>query len=152
MAKLSETTSGAAMTFLKISALCSLAALSACSIPARPQVPAGQLGLVMDLTAFNRGQCDVVGDGFAVEKTVVLNGDYFKVVGNIYNSQLVCTLDNGQRVRTVTHHQFYDQGQFTYAAIVVGRILGAGETEIYGYNDGPNGKVDVNGFFVFEAY
>jgi hypothetical protein len=126
-------------------------ALSACT-PSRPQVPAGQLGLVMDLTAANRGQCDVVGEGITVEKSVVLNGDYFKVVGNVYNAQLVCTLDNGQRVRSITHHQFYDQGGFNYAAIVVGRILGVGETEIYGYNDGPNGKVDVNGFFVFEAF
>lgn len=127
-----------------------LTALSACA-PARPQVPQGQLGLVMDMTAFNAGQCDVVGDGIAVEKTTVLGGDYFKVVGNIFNSQLVCNLPNGQRVRTVTHHQFYDQGGFDYAAIIVGRVRGPGDVEIYGYNDGPNGKVDVDGFFVFDA-
>lgn len=142
---------GTAMSFRKAITATALIATTACA-PARPQVPDGQLGLVMDMTAFNRGQCDVVGEGIAVDKSVVLNGDYFKVVGNIFNSQLVCTLDNGQRVRTITHHQFFDQGGFNYAAIVVGRIQGAGETQIYGYNDGPNGKVDVDGFFVFEAF
>lgn len=126
-----------------------LTGLTACA-PARPQVPAGQLGLVMDMTAFNKGQCEVVGDGIAVAKTTVLGGDYFKVVGDIFGSQLVCVLPNGQRVRTITHHQFYDQGGFNYAAIIVGRIQGDGDVQIYGYNDGPNGKVDVDGFFVFE--
>ena len=126
-------------------------ALSACA-PARPQVPSGQLGLVMDMTAFNKGQCEVQGDGIAVEKSTVLGGDYFKVVGNIFNSALVCILPSGQRVRTYTHHQFYDQGGFDYAAIVVGRIQGDGDVEIYGYNDGPNGKVDVDGFFVFDEF
>lgn len=126
--------------------------LAACSAPTRPVVPDGQLGLVMDMTAFNRGQCDVQGDGIAVEKSTVLNGDYFKVVGNVFNASLVCILPNGQRIRTITHHQFYDQGGFNYAAIVVGRIQGDGDVPIYGYNDGPNGKVDVDGFFVFEEY
>lgn len=128
-----------------------LTAFAACA-PARPVVPSGQLGLVMDMTAFNRGQCEVEGDGIAVEKTTVLGGDYFKVVGNLFNSSLTCILPNGQRVRTYTHHQFYDQGGFNYAAIVVGRIQGDGDVEIYGYNDGPNGKVDVDGFFVFEEF
>jgi hypothetical protein len=123
-------------------------AITACA-PARPVVPQGQLGLVMDMTAFNRGQCDVVGQGFAVEKTTVLNGDYFKVVGNIFNSQLQCRLPDGRTVATTTHHQFYDQGGFNYAAIIVGRVRGVGDVQIYGYNDGPNGKVDVDGFFVF---
>jgi hypothetical protein len=132
---------------------CVLAAslLTAC-IPARPVVPVGQLGLVMDMTAYNHGQCEVYGDGIAVEKTTVLNGDYFKVVGNVLGSGLVCILETGQRVRTVTHHQFFDQGGFNYAAIVVGRIERDGEVAIYGYNDGPNGKVDVDGFFVFDEF
>lgn len=130
-------------------ALIASAALAACT-PARPVVEAGQLGLVMDMTAFNRGQCDVVGSGIAVEKTTVLNGDYFKVVGNVYNSQLQCRLPDGRTVATTTHHQFYDQGGFNYAAVIVGRVRGVGDVEIYGYNDGPNGKVDVDGFFVFE--
>lgn len=128
-----------------------LTTVTAC-VPARPVVPAGQLGLVMDMTAFNRGQCEVLGDGIAVEKTTVLGGDYFKVVGNIFNSSLTCVLPTGQRVRTYTHHQFFDQGGFDYAAIVVGRIQGDGDVAIYGYNDGPNGKVDVDGFFVFEEF
>lgn len=127
-----------------------IASLVTACAPVRPDVPVGQLGLVMDMTSFNRGQCDVVGEGFTVEKITVLNGDYFKVVGNVYNSQLQCRLPDGRTVATTTHHQSYDQGGFNYAAIIVGRVRGVGPVPIYGYNDGPSGKVDVDGVFVFE--
>lgn len=127
-----------------------IASLVTACAPVRPDVPVGQLGLVMDMTSFNRGQCDVVGEGFEVEKISVLNGDYFKVVGNVYNSQLQCRLPDGSTVATTTHHQFFDQGGFNYAAIIVGRVRGVGPVPIYGYNDGPSGKVDVDGVFVFE--
>lgn len=128
-----------------------LTGLAACA-PARPVVPPGQLGLVMDMTAFNKGQCEVQGANIAVEKTTVLGGDYFKVVGDLLNSSIVCIMPNGQRVGSVSHRQFYDQGGFDYAAIIIGRVQGVGDVEIYGYNDGPNGKVDVEGFFVFDEF
>lgn len=123
--------------------------LVACT-PSRPVVPTGQDGMVIDMTAFNKGQCDIVGPGIAVEKSVVLGGDYFKVVGNLFNSTIRCNLANGQTVISTSHHQFFDP-QYNYAAIVIGRIRGTGEVEIYGYNDGPGGKVDVEGTFVFAA-
>ncbi len=117
--------------------------------PARPNIPAGQQGLTLDMTAFNAGQCDFVGPNITVEKESVLGGDYFKVVGHVTRSTLRCIMPDGQAISTTSHHQLYEPGRFDYSALIVGRITGPGEAIVYGYSDGPGGKVDTEGKLIF---
>lgn len=126
-----------------------LATLTACvKSPERAVVPPGGQGMVMDLTNFNRGQCALTGPGMSVENLDILRGDYFRASGNVLGSTLRCTMANGQKVSTISHRQLFD-AQYNYAALVVEPILGVGEVKVLGYNDGPGGKVDVNGTLVF---
>lgn len=126
---------------------CAASLLVACA-PSRPEVPAGQLGLVMDFTAFNAGECNVVGPGITVDKQTILRGDYFKVVGDINRSTIRCDLPSGTVIST-SHRELFDLAQYDYGALIVGQIRGPGEVQVTGYNDGPAGKVDLNGTFVF---
>lgn len=126
-----------------------LAMLIGCGPPPKPVLAPGEFGLALDFTSANQGSCVLTGPGVQAETRTILNGDYITARGNLLQSVLRCDLADGRRVVTTSHHQLFDLGPHTYSGLIVNPVLGPGEVAVFGYSEGPDGKVDTQGTLVF---